>query len=113
MVLTIDFRETIRERARQEPLFRKALLREAIELMLCGGEKTGRAILRKLHQRHAWLSPVGRGHIHPGDQPHANVRTQRQPFREKPVRRSRSSSIAGGRECRTSGAPQLSRARRS
>jgi DNA-binding phage protein len=46
MPLTRDFRETIRERAQQEPRFRKALLREAIELMLSGDEKTGRAILR-------------------------------------------------------------------
>jgi DNA-binding phage protein len=46
MPLTKDFRETIRERAQQEPRFRKALLREAIELMLSGDERTGRAILR-------------------------------------------------------------------
>jgi hypothetical protein len=46
MALTKDFRETIRERAQQEPRFRTALLREAIELMLSGDEKTGRAILR-------------------------------------------------------------------
>jgi hypothetical protein len=46
MALTRDFRETIRERAQREPPFRKALLREAIELMLSGDEKTGRAILR-------------------------------------------------------------------
>ena len=44
--LTRDFRETIRDRAQQQPAFRKALLREAIELMLSGDEKTGRAILR-------------------------------------------------------------------
>jgi hypothetical protein len=48
MPLTKDFRETIRERAQQEPRFRKALLREAIELMLEGDEMTGRAILRNL-----------------------------------------------------------------
>ena len=41
-----DSRETIRERAQREPRFRKALLREAIELMLSGDEKTGRATLR-------------------------------------------------------------------
>jgi hypothetical protein len=46
MALTRDFRETIRERAQREPRFRKALLQEAIELMLSGDEKTGRAILR-------------------------------------------------------------------
>ena len=42
MALTKDFRETIRERAQRQPQFRKALLREAIELMLSGDEKTGR-----------------------------------------------------------------------
>jgi hypothetical protein len=46
MALTRDFRETIRERAQRDPQFRRALLREAIELMLGGDEKTGRAILR-------------------------------------------------------------------
>lgn len=46
MALTKDFRETIRERAQREPQFRKALLCEAIELMISGDEKTGRAILR-------------------------------------------------------------------
>ena len=46
MPLTKDFRETIRERAQREPRFRKALLREAIELLLSGDEKMGRAILR-------------------------------------------------------------------
>ena len=42
MALTKDFRETIRERAQQEPQFRKALLREAIELLLSGDEKTAK-----------------------------------------------------------------------
>ena len=44
--MTRDFRETIRERAQREPQFRRGLLREAIELMLGGNEKTGREILR-------------------------------------------------------------------
>lgn len=51
MQLTKDFRETIRERAEQEPEFRKALRREAIELMRSGDEKTGRAILLLLKRR--------------------------------------------------------------
>src|ERR1035441_7460109 len=51
MPLTKAFRETIRERAQREPRFRKALLREAIELMLSGDEKTGRAILRSEERR--------------------------------------------------------------
>jgi DNA-binding phage protein len=46
MALTRDFRETIRERAQREPAFRRALLLEAVELMLSGDERTGRALLR-------------------------------------------------------------------
>ncbi len=46
MPLTKDFRETVRELAQRDPRVRQALLREAIELMLSGDEKTGRATLR-------------------------------------------------------------------
>jgi hypothetical protein len=46
MALTRDFRETIRERAQRELRFLRALLREAIEPMLAGDERMGRAILR-------------------------------------------------------------------
>jgi hypothetical protein len=44
--LTKDFRETIRERAQKEPAFRRALLREAIELMLIGDVATGKVLVR-------------------------------------------------------------------
>jgi hypothetical protein len=46
MALTKNFRDTIRERAQHDPAFRRALLREAIELMLAGDVKTGRALVR-------------------------------------------------------------------
>ena len=46
MPLTKDFRETIRERAQEEPAFRRALLQEAIELMLSGDVTTGKALMR-------------------------------------------------------------------
>ena len=46
MALTRDFRETIRERAQAEPAFRRALLQEAIELMLTGDVTTGKALVR-------------------------------------------------------------------
>ena len=46
MPLTKDFRDTIRERAQQEPAFRRALLQEAIELMLTGDVTTGKALIR-------------------------------------------------------------------
>ena len=73
MPLTKDFRETIRERAQREPRFRKALLREAIELMLSGDEKTGCAILRNYINATIGFGAVGGCHIHPGQQPHADV----------------------------------------
>ena len=45
MPLTRDFRETVRERAHDEPEFRQALLREAMSCMLKGEPKTGRLLL--------------------------------------------------------------------
>jgi hypothetical protein len=46
MALTRDFKETIRLRARRDPGFRKALLREGIENFLSGDVETGKTILR-------------------------------------------------------------------
>lgn len=46
MVLTRDFKETIRERVEREPAFREALLMEGIECLLAGDMDTGRAVLR-------------------------------------------------------------------
>ncbi len=46
MVLTRDFRETIRARAQRDPAFRASLLQEAIETMLAGDVETGKAVLR-------------------------------------------------------------------
>ena len=46
MALTIDFRETIRERAQTDAAFRRGLLQEAVELMLSGDVKTGQKIIR-------------------------------------------------------------------
>ena len=46
MPLTHDFKETIRARARTDPKFRQALLREAVESYLNGDLDTGKAVLR-------------------------------------------------------------------
>ena len=46
MVLTRDFKETIRERVDREPAFREALLTEGIECLLAGDLDTGKAVLR-------------------------------------------------------------------
>ena len=46
MPLTIDFRDTIRERAQTDAAFRRGLLQEAVELMLAGDVKTGQKIIR-------------------------------------------------------------------
>jgi DNA-binding phage protein len=46
MPLTKDFRETVRERAHRDASFRRALLREAIELMLSGDVETGQSVIR-------------------------------------------------------------------
>src|SRR5271156_1192635 len=46
MVLTRDFKETIRARVRRDPAFRKELLREGIESFLAGDVETGKSVLR-------------------------------------------------------------------
>jgi len=46
MALTRDFKETIQARARRDPAFRKALLREGVECLLAGDVETGKTVLR-------------------------------------------------------------------
>ena len=46
MPLTRDFNETVRARAQRDVAFRRALLREALDLMLAGDVETGKAVLR-------------------------------------------------------------------
>ncbi len=46
MVLTRDFKETIRARAGRDPAFRRELLREAVESFLSGDVETGKTVLR-------------------------------------------------------------------
>lgn len=46
MVLTRDFKETIRARAVIDPAFRAGLLSEAVALLLSGDVETGKSILR-------------------------------------------------------------------
>ena len=46
MPLTRSFKETVRERAQEDPAFRDALLAEGIDAMLSGEVGVGRAIIR-------------------------------------------------------------------
>lgn len=46
MALTQDFKQTILERTKRDPAFRKALFKEAIERFLAGEVDTGKMILR-------------------------------------------------------------------
>lgn len=46
MVLTRDFKDTIKARVENDPEFREALLVEAVELFLEGDVETGKAVLR-------------------------------------------------------------------
>jgi hypothetical protein len=46
MALTRDFSETVQARLRRDPVFRRALLSEAIECMLGGELEVGKALLR-------------------------------------------------------------------
>ena len=46
MPLTRSFKETVQARAERDPAFRNELFREAVELLLTGDVKTGKAVLR-------------------------------------------------------------------
>ena len=46
MALTREFKETVRARAQRDPEFRKAMLVEAVDLLLEGDVETGKALLR-------------------------------------------------------------------
>lgn len=46
MPLTHDFKETIQARVRSDSKFRRAMLQEAVELILSGDLETGKALLR-------------------------------------------------------------------
>jgi DNA-binding phage protein len=46
MVLTKDFRQTVRARAARDPAFRKALFQEAVQTLLEGDIDAGRAAMR-------------------------------------------------------------------
>ncbi len=46
MPLTIDFRETVRKRAQSDASFRRALLGEAIELLISGDVEVGQSVMR-------------------------------------------------------------------
>jgi len=45
-MLTGDFKDTIRERARRDPEFRAALRKEALDLLRAGDHEVGQAVLR-------------------------------------------------------------------
>ena len=47
MPLSRDFTETVRKRARRQPKFRRALLRNAVEVLLSGEVETGKSLLRR------------------------------------------------------------------
>lgn len=48
MVLTRDYKETVRNRAKTDPVFAQALLDEAVTLFLNGEPETAKRILRDL-----------------------------------------------------------------
>ena len=46
MVLTRDFKDTIKDRVERDPAFREELFKEGIECFLTGDVETGKAVLR-------------------------------------------------------------------
>lgn len=60
MALTRDFRETIQARARRDPPFRRALLREALQCMIAGDVETGKLVLRNYINATSGFTKLGR-----------------------------------------------------
>jgi hypothetical protein len=46
VALTLNFKETVKDRVERDPAFREELLKEGIECFLTGDVDTGKAILR-------------------------------------------------------------------
>ena len=60
MALTRDFKETVQARAKRDPAFRKALLREAIESFISGDIQTGKIVLRDFINATVGFAKLGR-----------------------------------------------------
>lgn len=60
MALTRDFKETIRARATRDPAFRRALLKEAMEIFFSGDTSTGKAVLRDYIKATIGFETLGR-----------------------------------------------------
>jgi hypothetical protein len=60
VALTRDFKETVQARAKRDPVFRQALLQEAVEAMLAGDLATGKALLRDYINATVGFEPLGR-----------------------------------------------------
>ena len=45
MTMATEFKDTVRARAKRDPAFREALLKEAIELLRTGDLQVGKAVL--------------------------------------------------------------------
>jgi hypothetical protein len=46
VALTLDFKESVKDRVERDPTFREELLKEGIECLLTGDVDTGKSILR-------------------------------------------------------------------
>lgn len=60
MGLTRDFKQTIQARVKRDPVFRKALLREAIENFLSGDVESGKTVLRDFINATVGFTELGR-----------------------------------------------------
>jgi DNA-binding phage protein len=60
MVLTREFRETVKDRVNRDPAFREALLQEAVAALIAGDVDTGRALLRDYINATVGFEKLGR-----------------------------------------------------
>jgi DNA-binding phage protein len=60
MVLTRDYRESVRERMERDPAFRRALLQDAVEVMISGEVDLAKTLLRDYINASLGFAELGR-----------------------------------------------------
>ena len=88
MALTRSFKDHIKAKIQSDPEFRQALFQEAVQTLIEGDVGTARFGIARLHQCDHRVSSIGQSHRNTAQEPHADVRPERQSDRGQSVRRS-------------------------
>jgi hypothetical protein len=95
MALTKNFRMTVRDRAQHDPVFRRALLQEAINLFLSGDVETGQSVVRNYINTTVGFQELARVVHTPAPSPMPMFSSTGNPSAKKCLRRDRRTAKAG------------------